>query len=64
MVESATKNYGWIKPEVQHSPSTWGGFINNNFDAIDALVFANQQAAAPVGGGRALVHGDRRRRTG
>ena len=51
MVESATKNYGWIKPEVQHSPSTWGGFINNNFDAIDALVFANQQAAAPVGGG-------------
>ena len=49
MVESATKNYGWIKPEVQHSPSTWGGFLNNNFDAIDALVFANQQAGVPIG---------------
>lgn len=51
MVESTTKHYGWIKPEIQRSPATWGGFLNDDLDAIDALVFANQQAAAPVGGG-------------
>ena len=49
MVETTTKNYGWVKPEIQHSPATWGGFCNNNFDAIDALVFANQQGVSPVG---------------
>ena len=51
MVETTTKNYGWIKPEIQHSPATWGGFLNNDLDAIDALVFANQQGIAPIGGG-------------
>ena len=49
MVETTTKNYGWVKPEIQHSPATWGNFCNNNFDAIDALVFANQQGVSPVG---------------
>ena len=49
MVETTTKNYGWIKPEIQHSPTTWGGYINQDLDAIDALVFANQVGIAPVG---------------
>jgi microcystin-dependent protein len=51
MVETTTKNYGWVKPEIQHSPATWGGFLNNDLDAIDALVFANQQGIVPVGAG-------------
>jgi microcystin-dependent protein len=50
MVETTTKNYGWVKPEVQHSPTTWGGFLNNDLDAIDALVFANQMGITPIGG--------------
>jgi microcystin-dependent protein len=49
MVESTTKNYGWIKPEVQHSPTTWGGYLNNMMDAVDGLIFANQQAIVPIG---------------
>jgi hypothetical protein len=46
LVETTTKNYAWVKPEIQHSPATWGGFLNNDLDSIDALVFANQGAAA------------------
>ena len=49
MVETTTKNYGWVKPEITKSPSTWGGFLNNDLDAIDALVFANQQGVVPIG---------------
>jgi microcystin-dependent protein len=51
MVETTTKNYGWTKPELQHSPSTWGGFLNTDLDSIDGIVFANQQGLAPVGSG-------------
>ena len=49
MVESTTQHYGWTKPEVTKSASTWGGFINDDLDAIDALVFANQQGIVPIG---------------
>ena len=49
MVESTTKNYGWTKPEVTKSSSTWGGFLNTDLDSIDALVFANQQGVVPIG---------------
>lgn len=49
MVETTTKNYGWVKPEIAGSPSSWGGFLNSDLDSIDALVFANQQAAVPIG---------------
>ena len=49
MVETVTKNYQWTKPEVQHSPSTWGGFLNTDLDSIDALVYANQLGISPVG---------------
>lgn len=51
MVETTTKNYGWTKPEITKSASTWGGFLNGDLDAIDALVFANQQGIVPIGSG-------------
>jgi microcystin-dependent protein len=51
MVETTTKNYGWIKPEISGSPATWGGFLNDDMDEIDALVFANQQGINPIGSG-------------
>jgi microcystin-dependent protein len=50
MVETVTAHYGWVKPEIAHSPSTWGGFLNTNLDSIDSLVFANQQGLVPIGG--------------
>ena len=49
MVESLTLNYKWTKPELQKSPTTWGKYINDDLDSIDALVFANQQGMVPVG---------------
>ena len=49
MVESTTQHYGWTKPEVTKSSSTWGGFLNSDLDSIDALVFANQQGIVPIG---------------
>jgi microcystin-dependent protein len=51
LVETVTKNYNWTKPEIQHSPATWGSFINNGLDSIDSVVFSNQQGLVPVGGG-------------
>jgi len=49
VAETLTTNYKWTKPELQHSPSTWGSFLNQDLDAIDALVFANQQGLVPIG---------------
>jgi microcystin-dependent protein len=49
MVEQTTLHYGWIKPEVTKSASTWGGYLNNDLDAIDALIWANAQGANPIG---------------
>lgn len=49
MVESTTRYYGWIKPEIQKSPTTWGGFLNDALDAIDGLIYAGQQAIVPIG---------------
>src|SRR4029077_16102506 len=49
MVETVTAHYGWVKPEIAHSPSTWGGFLNTDLDSIDALLFANQQGLVPIG---------------
>jgi microcystin-dependent protein len=49
LVESTTQHYGWTKPEITKSSSTWGGFLNADLDSIDALVFANQQGLTPIG---------------
>ena len=51
MVETLTKNYSWTKPQITGSAATWGGFLNDDLDEIDALVFANQQGINPVGSG-------------
>ena len=49
MVESLTQNYKWTKPEITKSPATWGTFLNNTTDSIDSILFAAQNAGAPIG---------------
>jgi microcystin-dependent protein len=51
MADTLTPNYGWVKPEVGASSATWGAKQNGVFDQIDAQVFANAQAAVPIGMG-------------
>jgi microcystin-dependent protein len=51
MADTVTPHYGWTKPEPSGSSNTWGVKQNGVFDQIDAQVFANQQAGAPIGSG-------------
>jgi microcystin-dependent protein len=46
MADGTTTNFGWVLPEVHLSPTTWGDKLNADLQAIDAKVFANQQAIA------------------
>ena len=45
MADTLTPNYGWIKPEISGSPTTWGNKLNNNLDGIDAQVKTNENSA-------------------
>jgi len=46
MATTLTLHYNWLKPNEFEEIDIWGGELNQNFDAIDAQVFANQTAAA------------------
>lgn len=54
MADTATANYGWVKPEPGGSTDTWGVKTNGNWDSVDAKiksldVVAAASKAAPIG---------------
>lgn len=59
MADTATSNYGWVKPEVGASNDTWGAKLNANFDAVDAKVksldFSSTAKTTPVNADRVAL---------
>ena len=49
MAETQSPNYKWIKPDIGGDASTWGNVLNQTIDAVDSVVWANQQAGLPIG---------------
>ena len=47
--ETVTPHYSWIKPDIGGDASTWGNVLNQTIDAVDSVVWANQQAGLPIG---------------
>jgi hypothetical protein len=47
VADTLTANYGWVMPQDQGSPDTWGQKLNADLAAIDAQVFANANLPTP-----------------
>ena len=39
----------WVKPDIGGDAENWGNVLNQTIDAIDSVVYANQQATVPIG---------------
>ena len=49
MAETNTPNFKWTKPDIGGDSGNWGNVLNATIDAVDSVVWANQQAGVPIG---------------